>query len=194
MNESLKPYFKSSLSLSLSLALALSLYFRSSMRRVTAVMNKIDSRKHDKFSNQFNYALKWHTVPSRQSQPRSVFFILFNATDSQMNMNLAMISGQLIWKEFVPGSPIQAPHVVFENMCCSKNIHIYPCFCHFLFKLHIMGLVDQLGLKWYNWFLRYMNKLSLECTGTFSRTSGDLQNNTVLCQLVVTAARLFMHV
>ncbi|CAL8264307.1 unnamed protein product [Lota lota] len=30
---------------------------KSSMRRVTAVMNKIDSRKHEKFSNQFNYAL-----------------------------------------------------------------------------------------------------------------------------------------
>ncbi|CAL8356858.1 unnamed protein product [Merluccius merluccius] len=30
---------------------------KSSMRRVTAVMNKIDGRKHEKFSNQFNYAL-----------------------------------------------------------------------------------------------------------------------------------------
>ncbi|XP_063045623.1 UV-stimulated scaffold protein A [Engraulis encrasicolus] len=30
---------------------------KSSMRRVTAVMNKMDSRKHEKFSNQFNYAL-----------------------------------------------------------------------------------------------------------------------------------------
>ena len=30
---------------------------RSSMRRVTEVMNQIDSRKHEKFSNQFNYAL-----------------------------------------------------------------------------------------------------------------------------------------
>ncbi|KAM4621442.1 UV-stimulated scaffold protein A [Polymixia lowei] len=30
---------------------------KSSMRRVTEVMNKVDRRKHDKFSNQFNYAL-----------------------------------------------------------------------------------------------------------------------------------------
>ncbi|KAG7278050.1 hypothetical protein CRUP_003712 [Coryphaenoides rupestris] len=30
---------------------------KSSMARVTAVMNTIDSRKHEKFSNQFNYAL-----------------------------------------------------------------------------------------------------------------------------------------
>lgn len=31
--------------------------FRSSMRRVAQVMKKADSKKHDKFSNQFNYAL-----------------------------------------------------------------------------------------------------------------------------------------
>uniref|UniRef100_A0A671SHV4 UV-stimulated scaffold protein A n=1 Tax=Sinocyclocheilus anshuiensis TaxID=1608454 RepID=A0A671SHV4_9TELE len=30
---------------------------KSSMRRVTEVMNKMDKRKHEKFSNQFNYAL-----------------------------------------------------------------------------------------------------------------------------------------
>ncbi|XP_056099045.1 UV-stimulated scaffold protein A [Rhinichthys klamathensis goyatoka] len=30
---------------------------KSSMRRVTDVMNKMDKRKHDKFANQFNYAL-----------------------------------------------------------------------------------------------------------------------------------------
>lgn len=30
---------------------------RSTMRRVAQVMSKADSRKHDKFSNQFNYAL-----------------------------------------------------------------------------------------------------------------------------------------
>ncbi|XP_039509736.1 UV-stimulated scaffold protein A isoform X1 [Pimephales promelas] len=30
---------------------------KSSMRRVTEVMNKMDKRKHDKFANQFNYAL-----------------------------------------------------------------------------------------------------------------------------------------
>ncbi|XP_062380749.1 UV-stimulated scaffold protein A [Sardina pilchardus] len=30
---------------------------KSSMRRVTDVMNKMDKRKHEKFSNQFNYAL-----------------------------------------------------------------------------------------------------------------------------------------
>ncbi|XP_028857874.1 UV-stimulated scaffold protein A isoform X2 [Denticeps clupeoides] len=30
---------------------------KSSMRRVTEVMNKMDRKKHDKFSNQFNYAL-----------------------------------------------------------------------------------------------------------------------------------------
>ncbi|XP_051505467.1 UV-stimulated scaffold protein A isoform X1 [Myxocyprinus asiaticus] len=30
---------------------------KSSVRRVTEVMNKMDKRKHDKFSNQFNYAL-----------------------------------------------------------------------------------------------------------------------------------------
>lgn len=32
---------------------------RSSMRRVAQVMKTADSRKHDKFSNQFNYALNW---------------------------------------------------------------------------------------------------------------------------------------
>ncbi|TSL89828.1 UV-stimulated scaffold protein A [Bagarius yarrelli] len=31
---------------------------KSSMRRIASVMNKMDSRKHEKFSNQFNYALK----------------------------------------------------------------------------------------------------------------------------------------
>lgn len=30
---------------------------KSSMRRVTEVMNKMDKRKHEKFANQFNYAL-----------------------------------------------------------------------------------------------------------------------------------------
>lgn len=30
---------------------------RSTVRRVAQVMNKVDRRKHDKFSNQFNYAL-----------------------------------------------------------------------------------------------------------------------------------------
>lgn len=30
---------------------------KSSMRRVTAVLNKMDKRKHEKFSNQFNYAI-----------------------------------------------------------------------------------------------------------------------------------------
>lgn len=29
---------------------------RSTMRRVAEVMSKADRRKHDKFSNQFNYA------------------------------------------------------------------------------------------------------------------------------------------
>lgn len=33
--------------------------FRSSMRRVAQVMKKADGKKHDKFSNQFNYALNW---------------------------------------------------------------------------------------------------------------------------------------
>lgn len=32
---------------------------RSTVRRVAQVMNKVDRRKHDKFSNQFNYALNW---------------------------------------------------------------------------------------------------------------------------------------
>uniref|UniRef100_A0AAQ5YHY5 UV-stimulated scaffold protein A n=1 Tax=Amphiprion ocellaris TaxID=80972 RepID=A0AAQ5YHY5_AMPOC len=31
---------------------------KSSLRRVAEVMNKVDKRKHDKFSNQFNYSLK----------------------------------------------------------------------------------------------------------------------------------------
>ncbi|XP_010777456.1 UV-stimulated scaffold protein A-like [Notothenia coriiceps] len=30
---------------------------KSAMRRVAEVMSKADSRKHDKFSNQFNYAI-----------------------------------------------------------------------------------------------------------------------------------------
>ncbi|XP_056899897.1 UV-stimulated scaffold protein A isoform X1 [Takifugu flavidus] len=34
------------------------IFNKSAMRRVAQVMNKADSRKHDKFSNQFNYALK----------------------------------------------------------------------------------------------------------------------------------------
>lgn len=31
---------------------------KSSMKRIAAVMNKMDTRKHEKFANQFNYALK----------------------------------------------------------------------------------------------------------------------------------------
>lgn len=33
------------------------LRLRTSMKRVAQVMSKADRRKHDKFSNQFNYAL-----------------------------------------------------------------------------------------------------------------------------------------
>lgn len=71
-------YYTISMSISLSSIVSLKqdIYLvclpRSSMRRVAEVMVKADRRKHEKFSNQFNYALNWFP-----GQALCIYYLLF---------------------------------------------------------------------------------------------------------------------